>query len=610
MKKYARLFRYLRFFKGNIVLYFLFTVLSIIFSLVSFGTLPFFLRLIFLQEKLIANPPATIHSSNDLMQYVNYQISNIILTNGSRGQVMALGVICIVIIVSVFFRNVFLYLSYYVLAPMKNSVTSRLREDLYNKLLQLPIGFFTEQRKGDVMSRMTNDIGELEGSVVGTLEGFIKEPLNIIIILATLIFLSPQLSLFLLIFLPLTGLIIGRISRSLKKQSNVAAIKLGEALSLLDETLGGLRVIKAFNAEKLLQTKFVNTNRDLFHIRNKMQYRRDLASPLSEFLGVVVLCGILWFGGRLVLGGFAGGMKAEGFIMYVAIFTQIINPAKALSTSFYSMQRGSAAIQRIEEILQAPVKVDENPEGPKLNSFERSIEFRNVSFKYEDKLILNNINLKIEKGKTIALVGSSGAGKSTLADLIPRFHDVTEGELLIDGENIKNYSLHSVRTQMGIVTQEPILFNDTIANNVALGTNEATPDQIREAARIANADNYISNKEDGYNTNIGDRGSKLSGGERQRLTIARAVLKNPPILILDEATSSLDTESERLVQDAINKMMQNRTSIVIAHRLSTIRHADEIVVLQKGEIAERGTHDELLLKGGIYKRLVDMQEVK
>ena len=341
-----------------------------------------------------------------------------------------------------------------------------------------------------------------------------------------------------------------------------------------------------------------------------MQYRRDLASPMSEFLGVVVLCGILWFGGRLVLGGNAGGLEPEGFIMYIAIFTQIINPAKSLSTSFYNMQRGSAAIVRIEEILQAPVKVDENENGKKLESFSNEIEFKNVSFHYEDKVILQNINLKIGKGKTIALVGSSGAGKSTLADLIPRFHDVTGGELLIDGINIKDYSLHSVRSQMGIVTQEPILFNDTLSNNIALGMEHATPQQIESAAGIANAHNFIIQKEEGYHTNIGDRGSKLSGGERQRLTIARAVLKNPPILILDEATSSLDTESERLVQDAINNMMQNRTSIVIAHRLSTIRHANEIVVLQHGQIAERGTHDELLAKGGIYKRLVDMQEVK
>jgi subfamily B ATP-binding cassette protein MsbA len=341
-----------------------------------------------------------------------------------------------------------------------------------------------------------------------------------------------------------------------------------------------------------------------------MQRRRDFASPLSEFLGVVVLCGILWFGGRLVLAGNATGLEPEGFIMYVGIFTQIINPAKSLSTSFYNIQKGSAAIARIEEILQAPVKVDPNESGLILSSFNDCIEFKNVSFMYEDKLILNNINLKILKGKSIALVGSSGAGKSTLADLIPRFHDVSEGELLIDGVNITEYSLHSVRSKMGIVTQEPILFNDTISNNIALGTENASTVQVENAAKVANAHNFIRQKERSYQTNVGDRGSKLSGGERQRLTIARAVLKNPPILILDEATSSLDTESERLVQDAINNMMQNRTSIVIAHRLSTIRHADEIIVLQKGEIAERGTHDELLSKRGIYKRLVDMQEVK
>ncbi len=341
-----------------------------------------------------------------------------------------------------------------------------------------------------------------------------------------------------------------------------------------------------------------------------MQYRRDLASPLSELLGVMVLCGILWFGGRLVLQGSVGTLEAEGFIMYVGIFTQIINPAKSLSSSFYNMQKGSAAIIRIEEILNAPVKVDENPNGLQLTTFQQSIEFKNVSFSYDDVEILKNINLVIEKGKTIALVGSSGAGKSTLADLIPRFHDVTSGSILIDGHNIKDYSLHAVRSQMGIVTQEPILFNDTIAANIALGMENATAEQIEQSAKIANAHNYIQLKEEQYNSNIGDRGGKLSGGESQRLTIARAVLKNPPILILDEATSALDTESERLVQDAINNMMQNRTSIVIAHRLSTIRHADEIVVMQKGEIAERGTHDQLLSAGGIYKRLVDMQEVK
>jgi len=606
MKKYARLFKYLGSHSSGIVLYFVFSVLSIAFSLISFSGLPVFLTIIFAKEKMVLVKPNSVF---DVLKYINYELGLFIQAHGKDGPVLALGVICLLILISVFLKNFFFYLSFYVLAPIKMSVVTKLRAELYNKLLQLPIGYFTDQRKGDVMSRMTNDIAEIETSVVGTLEGLIKDPINVIVILIALIFISPILSLFLFIFLPLTAFVIGRISRSLKKQSNISAVYLGELLSTLEETLTGLRVIKAFNAEHLLRNKFIKTNNELFQVRRKMQLRRDLASPLSEFLGVLVLIGVLWFGGKLVLAS-SVGLDAAGFTMYIILFSQIINPAKSLSTSFYNMQKGSAAITRIEEILQAPVKVDENENGKQISSFNHSIEFKNVSFLYDDKVILKNINLSIEKGKTIALVGSSGAGKSTLADLIPRFHDVSSGELLIDGINIKDYSLHSVRTLMGIVTQEPILFNDTIANNISLGMSHASAEQIRDAAKIANADNYISLKENGYDTNIGDRGNKLSGGERQRLTIARAVLKNPPILILDEATSSLDTESERLVQDAINNMMQNRTSIVIAHRLSTIRHADEIIVLQHGEIIERGNHDTLMEKDGMYKRLVDMQELK
>ncbi|WP_438945360.1 ABC transporter ATP-binding protein [Sediminibacterium sp.] len=609
MKRFERILFYLRSQRKNIVLYVLFNLLSIAFSLISLVMLAPFLGLLFAKEKLITAKPSLRFpqdGADAVLAHLKYYLSMLIQ---EQGEVYALGAICIVIIIAIFFKNAFTYLSFRVLAPMRNYVMTKLRSDLYAKILQLPIGFFTEQKKGDIISRMSNDANEIEWSVMSTLEGLIRDPLNILIILSVLVYISPVLSVFLLVLLPLTGFIIGRVSRSLKKQSTASAEELGSLMSILDETLGGLRVIKAFNAEKILRNRFFTTNNNLNHIRNKMNFRKDLASPMSEFMGVMVLSCILWFGGRLVLNNEAG-LEATGFINYIVIFTQIINPAKSLSTAFYNAQRGSAAIQRIEEILQAPILVTDEPNARELSSFNHSIEFKNVNFSYNETPILKNINLTIEKGKTIALVGSSGAGKSSLADLIPRFHDVSGGEILIDGINIKNYSLHSIRALMGIVTQEPILFNDTIAGNIALGVDNANEKDIEQAAKVANALDFIRKKEAGFETNIGDRGSKLSGGERQRVTIARAVLKNPPILILDEATSSLDTESERLVQDAINNMMQNRTSIVIAHRLSTIRHANEIIVLQKGEIAERGTHDELLAKGGIYRKLVDMQEVK
>ena len=606
MKRFSRILFYLRSQKRNIVLYVLFNLLSILFSLVSLAMLAPFLQMLFGKEKLMNVQPKWSFSASGILDYLKYTISQLI---SQHNEVYALAAICVIIVVSIFFKNLFTYLSFRVLAPMRNYVMTKLRSDLYSKILELPIGFFTEQRKGDIISRMSNDANEVEWSVMSTLEGLIRDPLNILIYLVTLVYISPALSLFLLVLLPLTGFIIGRVSRSLKKQSTASQEQLGTLMSILDETLGGLRVIKAFNAEKILRGKFFQTNDNLNHIRNRMNFRRDLASPMSEFLGVLVLSCILWFGGKLVLNNQAG-LEADSFITYILIFTQIINPAKSLSTAYYNAQRGSAAIQRIEEILQAPVMVTDTPGAKAIPSFNHSIEFKNVSFAYEDKIILRNINLKIEKGKTIALVGSSGAGKSSLADLVPRFHDVSGGELLIDGVNIKNYSLHSVRSLMGIVTQEPILFNDTIAANIALGVDNVTKEQIEHAATVANALHFINQKEEGFDSNIGDRGSKLSGGERQRLTIARAVLKNPPILILDEATSSLDTESERLVQDAINNMMQNRTSLVIAHRLSTIRHADEIIVLQNGEITERGSHDQLLALNGIYRRLVNMQEVK
>ncbi|HUR67021.1 MAG TPA: ABC transporter ATP-binding protein [Chitinophagaceae bacterium] len=601
MKQYSRIFTYLGAYKGKIILYFLFILLSIFFSIISIGMLMPFLQLIF-----VGTPPPG-SSNNFIIESVNNFLSDSITT---KGKVSTLGLICILMIVFILLKNLFLYLSYYILNPLKNKVVNQLREDLYDKILKLPIGFFSEKRKGDLMSRMSNDVGEVEGSVVGTLEGWIRDPLTIIVTLTVLFLISVQLTLFILILIPVLGLVIGRITKSLKKHSQEVAQKNGETFSIIDETLGGLRVIKAFNIEKLLREKFLKTSNELLTAKNNIAYRRDLASPLSEVLGVLMFTIVLYYGGRLVLRVPSELLEASAFLGFLGIFYNIINPAKSLSTSFSNMRKGAAAINRIEEILKTPLTVDDNPNGKQLLDFNHQIEFRNVNFSYDDAVILDNIDLTIQKGKTIALVGSSGAGKSTLADLVPRFHDVSSGEVLIDGLNIKDYSLRSVRSLMSIVTQEPILFNDTIGHNIALGSPGATEEQITEAARIANAHNFIIKKEGGYKSNIGDRGSKLSGGERQRLTIARAVLKNPPILILDEATSSLDTESERLVQDAINNMMQNRTSIVIAHRLSTIRHADEIIVLQKGKIVERGTHDQLLLQNGFYRKLVEMQEVK
>jgi subfamily B ATP-binding cassette protein MsbA len=607
MRSLATIFQYIKRYPALVILYFLFNILSAVFSIISLVMLAPFLQVIFKAPELVNKQITSRFAIGPIGTFYDWLTQ---LVNTPDGKVKALTAICVVVVIAITLKNVFYYLALYVLNPIRNNIINDMRADMFHKILNLPIGYFNEQRKGDLMSRLTNDLNAVEYSTVSFLEVIFREPITILFFIASMIKLSPELSLFLLFFLPAIGFVIGRVGRSLKRVSGKVQEKLGSILSIIEETIGGIRVLKAFNAESHQSKKFFDENRNLFHVKNKANRRRDLGSPVSETMAIAAVCFVLWYGGRMVLRQTAFNLSGGDFLTFIAIFTQIIPSLKMFSQAFYNIRNGAASIDRIKVLLHQQESIKEIVHPKQLQSFNRSIEFRQVSFAYADTPILCDINLKISKGKTVAFVGSSGAGKSTLADLVPRFHDVTSGELLIDGINIKEYSLKSLRSQMSIVTQEPILFNDTIANNIKLGKEDATDEEVIQAAKVANAHNFIMQKEEGYNTNIGDRGSKLSGGERQRITIARAVLKNPPILILDEATSSLDTESERLVQDAINNMMQNRTSLVIAHRLSTIRHADEIIVLQKGKIVERGTHDFLMSQNGFYRKLVELQEVK
>ena len=589
-----------------VVGYFSLNIVSAFFSLISLAMLTPFLTLIFgLQDQ-----GGFKSSSFNLGFLTNTLYASLeSMTQTTEGKITALGIICSIVVGSILLKNLFLYFSLYLLTPIRNNIINDMRTNMFKKILELPIGFFNEQRKGDIMSKLTNDLQDIEFSTISFLESFFREPILIALYLFGMISYSPQLSIFLLLFLPIAGLVIGRVGRSLKKVSTGVQVKLGEILSTIEETIGGIRVVKAFNAEPQQLNRFNKENEDLLEIKNKAIRKRDLASPVSETMGILAVCCVLYYGGSLVLQkNFS--LSGPAFLTFIAIFTQIINPLKAFSTASYNIRKGAASIERIQNLIMEEQTIKEDANPIKISVFNDSIELRNVEFSYPDKNILVNINLKIKKGQNIALVGSSGSGKSTLVDLIPRFHDASSGEVLIDGINIKKYALNDLRNLMGIVTQEPILFNDTIKSNISLGNRHATEAEVMAAAKVANAHSFIEKKEGQYNNVVGDRGSKLSGGERQRLTIARAVLKNPPILILDEATSSLDTESEKWVQDAINNLMKDRTSIIIAHRLSTVRHADEIIVLDEGKIAERGNHEELLAKNGIYSKLVSMQEMK
>lgn len=605
MKRAGKLFRYLKDFRLQVVQFCITTLLAVVFGLFSFTMLAPVLQVLFgTGTTPVADSKAK--GGLNIAGYITQWINDFV---AQHDKLTSLTYIVITVVVFTILKNLFIYLSLNILNPIRYALLRKLRDDMFTKILSLPIGFFTEERKADLISRMTNDINEIEVSIMNVLESFIREPLTIIFVLVSMILISPQLTVFLVLFLPIAGFVIGRIGKSLKKPSNLAQEYLGSILGIIDETIAGMRVVKAFNAERHQQLKFRETNNTLFRVRKQISRRKELGSPMSETMGVIVVCMILWYGGKLIFSG-QSSLTGPFFLTYIGLFYMIINPIKNLSTALNNVQKGAAALDRIEHLLNADNTITDKPDAKSISTFSQSIELKDVRFAYGDKVILDNINLTIQKGKTIALVGPSGAGKSTLADLIPRFHDVTAGEILIDGINVKDYKLFDLRKQMGVVSQEPILFNDTIYNNITLGTGGASAEQVQEAARIANAHNFITQKPDGYETIVGDRGAKLSGGERQRVTIARAVLKNPPILILDEATSSLDTESERIVQDAINTLMKNRTCVVIAHRLSTVQHADEIIVLEKGKVMERGTHNELIAKNGLYKKLVDMQQVK
>lgn len=573
-----------------------------------------FLDLLFLktdaqyEERLLAGKPELEYSVKSIIDSFYYYFTEII-TDPDKGKLYALSFMCIIVVVLFLIKNVFRYLATFFISSVRNGVIKDLRNEIFSKSMILPLSYYSEERKGDLMSRMTTDLQEIEWAIMSSFEAVVKEPITITLFLITLFALNPMLTLIVLVLMPVSGLLIGKLGKSLKRTSTKGKEKLGDLMSIIEESLGGLRIIKGFGAEEKVTNNFESVNKRYTTLMNRMFRKNYLSSPVSETLGTIVLVVVMYLGGKMVLSQ-DENFSAGEFITFIAIFSQLIPPVKSFTTAFYKIQRGMASADRVYEILDEDLRIKEIENPKVLNAFSSEVQFNDISFSYGDEnseWVLKNINVKVEKGKTVALVGQSGSGKSTLVDMVPRFYDPKKGSVLIDGIDLKEISLASLRSKLGIVSQESILFNDTIANNIAFGVNSATKEQIEQAATVANAHDFILKAENGYDTVIGDRGVKLSGGQKQRLSIARAILINPPILILDEATSSLDTESERLVQDALNNLMKNRTSLIIAHRLSTIQNADEILVMSAGEIVERGTHNELLSKNGAYKRLYDLQ---
>ncbi|MBQ8593858.1 MAG: ABC transporter ATP-binding protein [Bacteroidaceae bacterium] len=610
MKEFFRILgRFIPPYKKYLFLTVFFNILSAVLNIFSFMFIVPILQILFEMDKtvyeLVAWDSPNMELKDIAINNFYYYVSVMIEEQGASTTLLVLGIF---LAVMTMFKTGAYFLSSATIIPIRTGVVRDIRVQLYKKIVSLPLSFFSEERKGDIIARMSGDVQEIENSIMSSLDMLFKNPILIIAYFATLLAISWQLTLFTLVVLPIMGWFMGFVGKQLKRKSLIAQGLWSDLMSQVEETLGGLRIIKAFNAEEKMQQRFVNANNNYRNNINRVNIRQQLAHPMSEFLGTILIVIVLWFGGTLILNNNTM-MDAPSFIYYLVILYSLVNPLKEFSKASYNIPKGLASMERVDKILMAENRLTEPDNPVAITDLTDKIEYRNVSFRYDNKWVLRNINLTIEKGKTIALVGQSGSGKSTLVDLLPRFYDVQEGEVCIDGVNIKNATLKGLRSIMGNVNQEAILFNDTFYNNITFGVKNATMEQVIEAAKIANAHEFIMASEQGYDTVIGDRGGKLSGGQRQRISIARAILKNPPILILDEATSALDTESERMVQEALERLMKSRTTIAIAHRLSTIRNADEICVLHEGQIVERGKHEELLALNGYYKKLCDMQQV-